>query len=149
MRIPAISCLMLAIAVPVVSAAPAKNETATRVSYTGDGPKSRPVPTGDWVELASPTPASHGREIIPVEGRYGQLRIDAHEGRPAVKNVRVVYADGKQRVVRIGRTLAGKRATALVELSGAPIDHVVIQTDRRSKGTYTVMGTPVVNVAAP
>jgi len=149
MRIPAISCLMLAVAVPVVSAAPAKNETAARVSYSGDGPKSRPVPTGDWVELASPTPASHGREIIPLEGRYGQLRIDAHEGRPVVKNVRVVYADGKQRVVRIGRTLAGKRATALVELSGAPIDHVVIQTDRRSKGTYTVMGTPVVNVAAP
>ena len=145
MKILAISGLLLAAVASVVSAAPSKDETAERVSYTDDAPskKSPTNPEGDWVEIASPTPASHGREFITVDGRYAQLRLDAAKGRPVVRSVRIVYANGKDRVVRVGRRLAGKQKTAVVELSGAKIEHIVVTTDARSRGSYTVTGVPV------
>lgn len=144
MRTSAITALLLAGAASVVSAAPGtppKQETAERVTYSADS--KGPARTDDWVELASPTPARHGREFITVDGRYVQLRIDAHAGRPVVQSVRVVYADGTQRVVKVRRALAGKRATARIDLDPArAIAHVVVVTDWRSKGTYTVRGAP-------
>jgi len=78
-----------------------------------------------------------------VEGRFGLLRIEAAKGRPVLKSVRVVYSDGNERVVRMERVLGGKRATAIVQLSGSQIDHVVVNTDPKSKGTYVVQGAPV------
>src|SRR5688572_24226307 len=99
MKIIAISGLLLVGVVSVVSAEPAKTETAERVSYTTkETAESR---DDDWTELASPTPAKHGRTFITVEGRYTQLRIAPHKGRPIVKTVRVVYADGKQRTFKV------------------------------------------------
>jgi hypothetical protein len=135
---------MLAAAATVVSAAPSKEETGERVSYNGERPRtSTATPDGEWVEIASATPASHGREYITVEGRFGLLRIEAAKGRPVLKSVRVVYSDGKERVVRMERALGGKRATAIVQLSGSQIDHVVVNTDPKSKGSYVVQGAPV------
>ena len=141
MKITAISGLLLAVLASVVSAEPTKNETAARVSYN-DRTKSQATTTGDWVELASPTPCSHGRELIFVDGRYSQLRIDAAKGRPIVRSVRVVYADGKQRVVRIDRVLGAGRP-ALVSVDGArQIEHVVVTTDPASRAQYAVHGAP-------
>ena len=134
---------MLAAAASVVSAAPAKEETGERVSYSGEAKPTSATPEADWVELASPTPASHGREYITVDGRFSLLRIDAAKGRPVLKSVRVVYTDGNERVVRMERVLGGKRATAIVSLSGSQIDHVVVNTDPKSKGTYVVQGARV------
>lgn len=147
MKILAISGLILVGATAVVTAAPAKEETAERVSHTREK-EANAQDDRDWVELASPTQASHGRTFITVDGRYAQLRIDAHQGHPHVKTVRIVYADGKQRVVKINRALAGNRPTALVDVDprGA-IDHVVIETDRRSKATYTVAAAGAIGVA--
>ena len=143
MKILAISGLMLAVAASVVSAAPAKEETGERVSYSRERKRTSSPPVRDWVEIASPTPASHGREYVTVDGRFGLLRIDAAKGRPNLRSVRVVYADGKQRIVRIERPLGGKHASAIIELSGAPIDHLVINTVASSPGSYTVQGAPV------
>ena len=150
MKILAISGLLLAAFASDVTAAPSKDETAERVSYTNDASSKRSAtnPEGEWVELASPTPVSHGREFITVDGRFAQLRIDAAKGRPIIKSVRIVYANGKDRVVRIGRTLSGKQRTAVVELSGARIEHIVVQTDTQSRGSYTVTGVPVSNGVA-
>lgn len=143
MRSLAISALILAAAPGVVSAAPAKDETGERVSYSGERARTSLPADGEWVEIASATPASHGREYITVEGRYGLLKIDAAKGRPVVQTVRVVYTDGKERVVRIGRALGGKSATAIIQVTGAPIDHVVVHTNPKSKGAYVVQGAPV------
>lgn len=145
MKILAISGLLLAAFASDVSAAPSKDETGERVSYTNDGPGKRSPtnPEGNWVELASPTPCSHGRVFITVDGRFAQLRIDAAKGRPVLKSVRVVYANGKDRVVRVGRTLAGKQKSAVVELSGALIEHIVVETNPHSSGSYRVTGVPV------
>jgi hypothetical protein len=144
MRSFAISGLILAAAASVVSAAPGKDETGERVSYSRERAQtSTATPEGAWVEIASATPASHGREYITVEGRFGLLRVDAATGRPVLKSVRVVYSDGKERVVRMERALGGKRATAIIQLSGSLIDHVVVNTDPKSKGSYVVQGAPV------
>ncbi len=147
MKILAISGVMLAAAATLVSAAPAKEETGERVSYT-ESDKKPAADEGDWVELASPTPASHGREIITAEGRYTQLRIDAHKGRPIVKAVKIIYADGSTKTKKIDRILGGKRPTALVDLSGADVHHVVVITERKSKATYTVSASKTTGVAA-
>jgi hypothetical protein len=133
----AISALILAIAPSVVSAAPAKDETAERVSYNDEKEKSD-SPDG-WVELASPTPAKHGRTYITVDGRYAQLRVDRHKGRPVVKTVRIVYSDGKQRTVKIN---SRKRSSVIDLAAGSTIEHIVVTTDWRSKGTYTVSAMP-------
>jgi len=139
MRIHAISALILAIAPSLVSAAPAKDETAARVSYSGkQAPADR---TSEWVELASPTPAKYGREYITVEGPYARLRIEAIKGRPIVKAVKVRFTDGKEKVVRVYRTLGGKHSSHDVDLGGArAIEHIVVITDTDSRGTYAVYG---------
>jgi hypothetical protein len=144
MKIIAISGLLLAGAVSVVTAAPAKDETAERVSYTeAAGPQAD---RGDTIELASPTPTKHGRTFVTVDpdhGRIVQLRVQAHQGRPVVKTVEVVYADGKSRTVKVGRALAGKRATHVIDLKrGTAIDHIVIVADKRSRGSYVVHAMP-------
>ena len=132
----AISSLFLAIAASSVSAAPAKDETAERVSYTE---KNGSQESADgWVEIASPTPAKHGRTYVTVDGRYAQLRIDAHKGRPVLKTVKIVYADGKQRVVK----LRGKRSSVIDLMIDSPVEHIVVDTDRSAKGTYTVHAMP-------
>ena len=137
MRILAISALMLAGAASFVSAAPAKEETGERVSYSGEK-RATSHDDADWIELASPTPASHGREFITVEASYNLLRIDAHKGRPIVTSVKVVYDDGKTKTIRIGRVLGGKQPTAYVALTGANVHHIVVNTEPKSKATYTV-----------
>jgi hypothetical protein len=152
MRITAISGLLLASLSPVVSAAPDKPETpklvredkaesGSRVRYTErDKPTvSASAVDGDWVELASPTPARHGREYISVDARYSHLRIDAHNGRPDVKRVRVVFKDDSP--TRDVRVSLGPSRTAVIDLRGSKaIDHVVVISDPRSRGTYTVKG---------
>ena len=131
MKTIAITSLLLALA-STVSAAPAKDETAERVSYNEDQP---PAPAADdWVELASPTPAKHGRTFINVDARYSQIKIETHKGHPVVKQLRVVFADGKQRVVK----LKHKRSQVIDLGSARAIQHIVVDSDWRSKGTYTV-----------
>ena len=132
MKTLAITSLLLAVA-STVSAAPAKDETAERVSYN-DRDKPSAAPADDWVELASPTPAKHGRTFITVDARYTQLKIDVHKGNPVLRTVRVVFADGKQRVVKLKH-----KRSQVIDLGGArAIEHIVVASDSRSKGTYTV-----------
>jgi hypothetical protein len=57
--------------------------------------------------------------------------------------VRIHYTDGKQRVVRIESVLGGNKPSALVDLRGERvIDHIVVITDYKSRGSYTVHGAP-------
>ena len=100
MKITAISGLLPGRPRLVVSAAPAKEETAARVSYTGQA-KALAAPIEDWVELRrADARGSHGREYITVDGRFSEIRIAAtRKGRPIVRSVRIVYADGKHKSV--------------------------------------------------
>jgi hypothetical protein len=150
MRITAIDrCLgacFVAALVSLVSAAPADKETTERVSYKGKaGARTDAPPKGDgeWVELADPTPANHGKEYISVgsnAGTFTRLRLDASKGRPIIMAVRIDFKTGKSRVVHLQVVLdKKKRPSAYVDLGGPrEIQQVVVTTDPVSKATYTV-----------
>jgi hypothetical protein len=145
MKIPALIAVLLLGSGSLVAAAPAERETTERVSYTGlNKPPAEPEPEAGWLEIASPTPANHGRELINVDAKrsFTRLRLEAATGRPIVRTVRIYYKDGTSQLVRIDRTLDKQRDSfAVIDLRGArAIEQVVITADRDSKGTYTVQG---------
>ena len=143
MRITALSAILLAGASALVSAAPEDRETTERVSYTAKGRRAAPASDDGWIELASPTPASHGREYITVadEARpLVRLRISSHRGRVIVQTVRVDYDSGKSRTVRVDKIVA-KGKPAYVDLrGGGRVERVVVSTERASRAEYTVHG---------
>ena len=103
MKITSLSALLLAGAFSLVSAAPDDKETTERVSYTGKAKKDVPQADEDgWVELATPTPASHGREFIFIDAQTApleQIRVTAAAGRPIVRSLLIEYRDHTRRVV--------------------------------------------------
>jgi hypothetical protein len=138
--------LLLTGAVSSASATPDKTESTDRVSYKGDTRRAAPGPESSadgWIELASPTPASHGREFIAVDPKataFVRLKIAAVSGRPKIEFVRVIFADGTQRVVRLDRIVSKQRA-AFVDLKGArKIDRLVVDTRGSKKSTYVIHG---------
>ncbi len=144
MRIPVLTCLLVAGAASFVSAAPGREETTERVSYKDTKPKPKDATRNDdWVEIASPTPTSHGREYIQVgagAGTFTRLRVEAAKGRPIVRSLRVDYKNGASRVYAIDKAL-GKGRPAYVDLRCAhEIERIVVNADTASHGSYRVMG---------
>jgi hypothetical protein len=149
MRISAYSLLFLVSAATAVSAAPAREETTERISYSGRARSPTQLdadrePTAGWIELASATPASHGREFVEIAADTGaltQLRLTAASGRPAIRAVRVEFADGGRRTFEVGKILGGKRRPAYLDLHGArEVREIVVITDRSSPGSYRLEG---------
>lgn len=142
MKITALSAFVVAAMTSVVAAESAKTESAERVSYTTGARRDTTAPkhTG-WVELASPTPASHGREYIALEPRaFVRLRVTAAAGRPIVRSVRIDFTDGTSRAVRIDRVV-DKRRPAFVELRGhQQIERLVVVSEGSRTALYTVSG---------
>lgn len=146
MRTPAITAFLLAALATGVAAEPDKNETVERVSLNDVGSDARlPADDDGWVELADPTPTKHGKVYISVgasAGTFSKLRLDAAKGKPYVKSVRIDFATGPSRVVRVGKTLSKKRPT-YVDLGGArEIKQVVVNGERQSDGMYTLHAAP-------
>lgn len=139
---------MVAASVTAASAEPKQEETSGRVRLTENDDQNASLSRtpGEWVELASPTPARHGTEFIMVgkeAGTFSKLRIDATKGRTNVVRVVVHFDDGKVKTVRLDRALHAKRAkSALVDL-GEPrrIERVVITTERHTRGEYALYGS--------
>ena len=128
------------------SAAPVKQETADRVRYSSD---SEAPQSDGWLELADPTPASHGRTFVVLDDATSslvRLRLAAQTGRPKIHSVRIDYADGTSRVVKIGKAI-GKRP-AYVDLRGARKVHcITIVSAGSAKATYTLHGEPPTRMA--
>jgi hypothetical protein len=132
-----------------VSAAPEDKETTERVSYTDraerDAARDDAADTDGWVELADPTPASHRRTFITVDGEagpYTRLKIVADSGSPKIERVRIHFADGTERVVKLGKQLA-KRPT-YVDLGGPrQIERLVVDSVGPKRATYSVHGEHV------
>jgi len=129
---------------PLVSAGPGPQESTARIGYNAKHPKAPATPpsgTG-WIELASATPASHGRELIWVgagAGTFTELRLTAASGRPQILSVRVDYKDGSHKTFAIEKVLGIKRRPAYVDLHGArEIRQVIVVSDRTSPGSYVV-----------
>ena len=160
MRISALTTLLLAAATSVVAAAPARDaappahesvaptkvESTERLRYGDDAAKAVEAPAeavDGWVELASATPASHGREFITVDSDAGaltHLRLTAATGRTTIQSLRVDYVDGAHKVFPLGKTVA-KGRPASVDLRGPrEVKQIVVVTDRASRGSYVVQG---------
>jgi hypothetical protein len=160
MQSTALPCVLLAASVSLVSAAPAREDTMERISYKAERGKPQhaaaPTPKDPaspaaaaaadpgWIELASATPASHGREFVMVgadAGTFSQLRITAASGRPEIHAVRVDYQDGGHRVFLVDRRLDARRRPAYLDLRGAhELKQIVVVTDRTSSGSYVLEG---------
>jgi hypothetical protein len=131
------------------SAAPKTDEASGRVSYVepkngAEAKLEQPRATGQWIEIATPTPASHGTEFIMVgeeAGSFSQLWLAPAKGTTTVRSVRVFYTDGTNKRFRVDTAINKKgRRFAVVDLKGnKAIDHLVVNTEN-SKGTYAVYG---------
>lgn len=143
MRRPAIILLFLAGTASGLSAAPGRGETTERVSYSdAESPPSRAGP--GWIELASATPARHGREFVmvaPDAATFSQLRITAAKGSLWLQAVQIEYRDGTRRMVAIDKALGPRRRSVYVELEAdRPVRQIIVITDRTSPGSYVVEG---------
>lgn len=128
-----------------VSASPVREENTERVSYNERRASAfKPKPQPGWIELASETPASHGREFVVVgadAGAFTQLRLTAASGRPSIRAVRVDYHDGSRRTFEIEKVLTAKSRPIYVDLRGArELRQVIVMTDRDSRGSYRLEG---------
>jgi hypothetical protein len=140
----AIALLALAVAPSRAGADPEKHEKAGRLRYDEDhAPRQTATPcTGCLVELATPTPASHGTEFIPVGrdvGTFTALRIAAHRGRVIVRRVRVELADGGSRRFDVDRVIGGEREATIRFDKPVAIERVVVSTEI-GNGSYVVSG---------
>jgi hypothetical protein len=128
-----------------VSASPAREENTERVSYNGRRTSAvKPKAEPGWIELASATPASHGREFVMVGadvGAFTQLRLTAVSGRPGIRAVRVDYLDGNRRTFEVEKVLSARSRPVYVDLRGArELRQVIVMTDRESRGSYRLEG---------
>jgi hypothetical protein len=153
MRIPALTFVFLVGAGSLVSASPAREETTERISYNeAHNARGKPKAEPGWIELASETPASHGREFIEVgadAGTFTQLRLTAAAGRPGIRAVRVDYQDGSRRTYEVEKVLSARRRPVYVDLRGArEVRQIVVFSDRDSPGSYILEGNTSDSVAA-
>jgi hypothetical protein len=129
----------------LVSASPVREENTERVSYNERRASAvKPKVDPGWIELASETPASHGREFVVVgsdAGAFTQLRLTAASGRPGIRAVRVDYQDGNRRTFQIEKVLSAKSRPVYVDLRGArELRQVIVMTDRDTRGSYRLEG---------
>ena len=136
--------------------APKPDEASGRVSYVEpkNGTEAKheaPPATGEWIEVATPTPASHGNEFIMVgedAGSFSQLFITPAKGTTIVRRVRVYFTDGKSKNYTVDTAINKKgHKVAIVDFKAPKkIHHIVVNTES-GKGMYAVYGasgSPVV-----
>ena len=102
---PILTALVVVGSISLAAAEPPPPEHSGRLSYTDKAP---PKATSGWIELASSTPATNGREYVVISstaGPFTMLRIVADTGRPIVRSVLVELHDGSHRLVRIDEVL--------------------------------------------
>jgi hypothetical protein len=133
---------MVALIAPAVATAqPKPEENNGRISYTADKMRT-PVPR-ERVELASPTPASHGKEFLVVGPEIGKLRrieLEASSGKVDVRRITIAFDDGTTKQFKLDRTV-DKNAIAVIDLGGPrQVDQIVVTTDRAPNGKYVVYG---------
>lgn len=147
MRSPTLFALIVLGSVSAASAQPKQEETSGRVSLKEkDAKANAPRQAGDWVQLATPTPAKHGTEFVVVgkeAGYFSKLRLDAAKGKTIVRRVKVVFDDGKTKNIQLDRVLsaAGNRS-AVVDLGDSrAIDRIVVTTETETNGEYAIYGS--------
>lgn len=129
--------------------APKSDEAGGRVSYVepkngADAKAEAPPATGQWIEIATPTPASHNIEFIMIDekaGAFSQLFITPAKGTTIVRKVRVYFKDGTDKRYTVDTALNKKgHKVAVVDLKGPKRIHHIVVTTESGKGEYAVYG---------
>jgi hypothetical protein len=145
MKISGVFTIVLVATASPAAAQPLPKEDTGRVSYRHQKSSHRDERPrdGDWVQLASPTPASHGTEFVVIgkeQGEFNRVRIDPAQGRVIVRRVRIYFDDGKQKVVDVDKIIDVHRNNpAIIDLDTAKaIDRIVVTTEPQTKGSYAI-----------
>jgi hypothetical protein len=131
-------------------------ETPARVSLSDKAAPTRSDAARQpnaWVELATGTPARHGKEFVVVgkdAGTFGKLRLDAGKGKVIVLRVKVHYDDGTAKFYMVDKRLDAKRQkSTLVDLkTQKAIDRIVVSTETYTNGEYSLYGASSSGVVA-
>jgi hypothetical protein len=132
----------------IAAAQPDPAEPNGRVSYTENGaakPAAAQQDVGGEVELATPTPATHGTEFVVIgkeAGPFSSLRLAATTGRVIVRTVRIFFDDGTSRALQVDTIHdTGRKKDATIDLRGVKsIDHLTVTTEP-GHGSYALYGT--------
>jgi hypothetical protein len=155
MRISRVFAIVLAGAGTTATAQPLPKEDTARISYIErKQAHAQPKRDGDWIEIASPTPASHGTEFVVIgkdAGELGQLRITPSEGKVMVRRLKVYFDDGKQKTVDLDKVIDARHHRSVIVELGVPrtVDRIVVTTEPYGGGSYSVYATPAAPHAGP
>lgn len=157
MKPSALFALLVAATAPqIVTAQPKTEEPTERVRLTDyDAPAKRNAARhpAEWAELASATPAKHGRVFIGVgrdAGTFRKLRFEAGKGKVIVLRVKVTFVDGTTKIYPVDKRLDAKRqkSTVIDLKTEKPIEQIVVKTETYTNGAYVVHGSSSPGVVA-
>lgn len=139
-------CLVLGLLAVSSPASAQPEEDGARVPYfQRDGLYRPPRSEQDWVRLVSPTPTRHGTQYVVISrdmGWFRSLRVEAMTGIVMVRRISIETHNHTWKTFYPNRRLDKRHPTLHVDLgSSAQISQIVITTDRRFAGTYTVYGS--------
>lgn len=101
--------------------------------------------TTSWVTLADTYSADTERQFINVLGRGGdfrKIRVEAVRGAPVITKVAIEYMDRDTQVVDLSSRLPrGEGHVIDLNGRGQPINRIVVYSDPRYGGSYSVFGT--------
>ena len=141
--------LVLALGVGLLAAiSPATaqaEEGGARVPVRSEGERYPSRGERDWIRIASPTSTKSGAESIIIgkdAGAFRSLRIEAVSGIVVVSRISVLTYRGSWKTYYVNRRLDTWDPRVYVDLGASTqIAQVVITTDRRFAGSYTIDGS--------
>ena len=96
-----------------------------------------------WITLSAFTPARKGRETVYLTGRerrIDRVRLSAVRGAPVVHQVIIQYRNGQYERRPVHQQLQPGRDAIISLDTGRRVEKVMVLTDPRSGGAYSVLG---------
>jgi hypothetical protein len=91
-----------------------------------------------WLTIANMYSAETNRQFLHLRDQvYDKLRIEAVRGAPMINQIAVLYANGTTQVVKLRERLPWG-AGEVIRLNREPIRRVVVYTDPRYGGAYSI-----------
>jgi hypothetical protein len=142
-RITLVLALLAATTTPAIAQ---PEEDGARVPFRGSGERYRRSRSErDWVRIASPTSTKFGTEYIIIgkdAGVFRTLRIEAVSGTVVLRRVSVLTHRVSIKTFDVRRRLDARDPSFYIDLGGSTrIEQIVITTDRRVAGSYTIYGS--------
>jgi hypothetical protein len=97
---------------------------------------------GRWVPIARGYSASTDRAFIKLRGEpFRRIRIEAVRGRPVIQKIAIEFQNRETQAVDLDMRLR-RGEGEVIDLHGGErrINRIIVYTDPRSRGSYTVYG---------